>query len=112
MHTHVYACVCARAGARQAPLACRTPVFVLHLPCAFQGTCGIWQPGTGALRGQGVFCSTHAFIYGCGFDAEKDGAFDVCVRALCGYFTHTVCSLHGYVCVCLHMRVCVHMCEV
>ena len=103
-HAHVCACVCARAGARQAPLACCAPVFALRLPCAFQGTCRLWQPGAGASRGQGVFCSTHAFIYSCGFNAEKDRAFDVCVRArvLCGYFAHAVCSLHGCVCVFAH----------
>lgn len=81
MHTcvHVCACMCTRARAGQVPLACSVPVFVLRLPCAFQGTCGIWQPGAGALCGQGVFCSAHAFTYGCGFDAEKDQAFDVSV---------------------------------
>lgn len=107
---HAYACMCAHAGARQAPLACRVPVFALRLPCAFQGTCGIWQPGMGALRGQGVFCSTHAFIYGCGFDAEKDRAFDVCVRARALQVFHTRCVQPAWMCVCLHMRVCVHVC--
>lgn len=107
---HVCACVCSRATTGQAPLACCTPVFALRLPCAFQGTWGIWQPGAGALRGLGVFCSTHAFTYGCGFDVEKDGAFDVSVRVLCGYFTHAVCSLHRCVCVCVCTCVCVSTC--
>lgn len=90
----------------------------LCLRCAchvhFRARVGSGSPGTGALRGQGVFCLTHAFIYSCGFDAEKDRAFDVCmcVHVLCGYFTHTVCSLHECVFVCLHMHVCMHVYEV
>lgn len=93
MHVHACALVCARAGARQAPLACRAPVFALHLPCAFQGTCGIWQPGTGALRGQGgVLLNTRLHLRLRFFDAEKGRAFDVWVRAcvLCGCFTRAV----------------------
>lgn len=48
MHAHkcvrVRVRVCVHGGAGQAPLACCTLVFALCLPCAFQGTCGIWQP--------------------------------------------------------------------
>lgn len=103
---HVCACMYARASAGQAPLACRMPVFVLRLPCAFQGMCGIWQPGTGTLCGLGVFCSTQAFICTCSFDTEKDWAFDVCVCVLCSAgISHMLRAACIDVCVCLHMRV-------
>lgn len=91
------------------PLVCRVPVFALHLPCAFWGTCGIWQPDAGAWCGQGVLCSTPAFTYGCGFDAEKDGLLmSVCMCSAGVSHSLRAACLEG----CLHMHVCVHVCEV
>lgn len=80
MHAHVCICVCTcvRVCVVCVCVQGRCP----SVPCARVGSAvaicisgHVWDlaAAAGARRGQGVFFSTPAFTYGCGFDAESGG---------------------------------------
>lgn len=110
-------CVCMRAcmhAAVPAPLARRTPVFALCLPCAWQGTCASWRPAAVRVLRVGWACfAQHMPSSAAAVLIQRKAVLlmPACTRVragLCRYFTRaaSLCVCARGVCVCVHMHVC------